>query len=337
MPGFPPHPRPSSYSLFWRLGLANAAVITAALAALALSPATVSFPVKAHELVVLCAGVAAIVAINLVVLRRALSPLAALTGQMAAVDLLDPRGTPVPGTDCREIAAITESFNQMVERLQYERRESARREVVVQEAERERMAHELHDDIGQSLTVLMLELMQAAREADGPVAARLAEAQETTRLVLDDVRQLGRRLRPESLDDLGLAQALVTLAGRVSAAAEIEVETAVSDGLSELSPEAELVVLRVAQEGLTNVVKHSGASHVSMRLQAVADGVTFELVDNGRGPAGTIDLPGGVRGMRARALTVGGRLALSSPDGQGLAVRLWLPHTATTATPGIPA
>jgi two-component system sensor histidine kinase UhpB len=215
----------------------------------------------------------------------------------------------------------------MLDRLRTERRESSQRALRAEEAERRRIAQELHDDVGQSLTVLLLELARARR--DGGDSA-LADAQGTARALLEDVRHICHELRPESLDDLGLPNALRTLAQRVSEAAGMPVEVEVDDDLSGLSPEAELVVLRIAQESLTNVVRHARASSASVSLGRSRDGVCLRVSDDGRGLS-VANAGSGIRGMRERAMSIGGQLALLPSREQGLEVRLELGHEHVVA------
>ena len=313
---------PLPRSLFWRVALCNGAVFAAAVLALALSPATVSSPLLPEEAQLLGLGAVGVILLNTFALRRALRPLEQLADHMQSIDPLDP-GAAAPSTgSSAEMKALTEAFDEMLARLRHERRESSHRALRAEEAERRRIAQELHDDVGQSLTVLLLELARARRDGGDPA---LSDAQETARGLLEDVRHICHELRPESLDDLGLPNAVRTLAQRVSEAAGMPVDVSVDDDLAGLSPEAELVVLRVAQESLTNVVRHSRASSARVSLGRSGDGVCLRVVDNGRGlyvrNAGS-----GIRGMRERAMSIGAQLSLLPSERDGLEVRLELGH-----------
>jgi two-component system sensor histidine kinase UhpB len=307
-------------SLFWRAALCNAAVLSAAALVLAISPATVSSPVAVSEAVVLGVGTLLVFAVNALALRRALRPLERLADQMATIDPLDAHSAALDSSrGPAEVAALSDAFDAMARRLRAERRDSSHLVLKAEEAERRRIARELHDDVGQSLTVLLLELARARRTGSD---AALGEAQDTARAVLHDVRQICHQLRPESLDDLGLSSALTTLAARVSEAACLPVQVEVGDDLPPLPADAELVLLRVAQEGLTNVVRHSGASEARLALRRAGEGVSLRIADDGRGLAGAGSAGGGIRGMRERAVSVGGRLSLVSSGANGLEVRL---------------
>jgi two-component system sensor histidine kinase UhpB len=316
-------------SLFWRAALCNAAVLAAVALVLASSPDTVSAPLAVNDVLVLGTGALLAFAANATALRRALRPLKRLAAQMATIDPLGADPAPLSaGGGPAEVAALTDAFDAMARRLRAERRDSMHLALQAEEAERGRIARELHDDVGQTLTVLLLELAHARRTGSD---AAVADAQHTARAVLQDVRQICHQLRPESLDDLGLGSALSTLATRVSEAARLPVDVDVDEELPPLPPDAELVLLRVAQEGLTNVVRHSGASQARVALRRAGEGVTLRIIDDGRGVASAMAAGGGIRGMRERAVSVGGRLSLESAGGSGLEVRLDLGSQAVPA------
>jgi two-component system, NarL family, sensor histidine kinase UhpB len=308
--------------LLWRIFLGNAAVLGVATLALVLSPATVSFPVAAREAIVLAAGLAVMLAINYALLRHAFGPLSRLAAVMREVDPLVPgRRSELPEATA-EVGALAGAFDDMLERLEAERRDSARRALAAQEDERRRVARELHDEVGQSLTAVVLQLERARSGAAADAGARLAEAQEAARATLEEVRAIARNLRPEALDELGLPAALRQLcldAERTGVA----VERRISPGAA-LEPEVEVVIYRVAQEALTNALRHARADTIALTFEAAGDGpAVLTVVDDGRGIGGR---PGaGMRGMRERALLVGGALAIASPHAGGTTVTLTVP------------
>jgi two-component system sensor histidine kinase UhpB len=314
-------------SLLWWVFLANGSVLGVALLLLAFSPITIDAPIKTGQLALLVAGFVVLLWLNLVLLRRVLSPLFKLTEVMSAVDP-DTPGRRLTGVDPRssEGQALAEAFNAMLDRLESERREAARTALAAQEGERLRVARELHDEIGQTLTAVTL---QAERAADGdPELApdALRSVADAVRESLDEVRRIARELRPEALDDLGLVNALIALCRRVDGQDGLRVTRELQTGLPPLSPDVELVVYRIAQEALTNALRHSGAQSATVSLKAAGRRLTLSVADDGRGlPA---DLPrgtAGLAGMRERALLVGGRLAIASGPGRGTEVRLTIP------------
>jgi two-component system, NarL family, sensor histidine kinase UhpB len=309
--------------LAWRIFLVNAAVFALGTAALALSPATVSWPIALAEAVVLVAGLAAILVVNLLLVRRSLAPLERLTGLMHRVDLLRP-GQRLELTGPAEVRELGTVFNEMLDRLELERHESGWDAFQAQEAERKRVAQELHDEVGQAMTAVMLQLSRLAKRAPAELEDELREAQETTRASLDDVRRIARQLRPEALDDLGLVPALAALAKTFTDRTELRVDRRLDEDLPPLSKQAELALFRVAQESLTNAARHSGSSRIDLWLESSPDEVMLRVRDHGRGINGA--LPGsGMRGMRERALLVGGDLTIKTAAGGGGEVRLRVP------------
>lgn len=306
-------------SLVWRIFVTNASLFVLAWAGLAFSPATVKPPfVLGGVLGVVALG--ALLATNLVSVRRALQPLGRLTALARAYDPLRPTPRiPVLAHDA-EIVDLTRAFNEMLERLEHERRDSARRALAAQEDERARIARELHDEVGQSLTAVLLGLEHVQRSAPPDVAAALVPARETARSSLEEVRRIAQRLRPEALDDLGLRSALMHLTERTAARAQIRVVRSISPHLPPLTPEKELVVYRVAQEALTNVLRHAEAEKVTLTVGAEEGRVLLEITDDGCGLDGAEGA--GIKGMRERAILVGADLAIDSVPGVGTTVRL---------------
>jgi two-component system sensor histidine kinase UhpB len=314
--------RVSGSTLLRRVFITNAAVLVAAVAALAFTPATVSSPIALREAVVLVAGLSLMLVMNLFLMRRAFAPLARLTDFMRRIDPLAPgervRIEPAPEREVKELAS---AFNNLLDRLENERRESARRALAAQERERRRLARELHDELGQTLTAVLLQLTSAVKQLPPDRVDELLEAQETTRAGLEEVRRIARELRPDALDDFGLESALKSLSDRVSAGSDVRVIERFDPELPALSPEAELVLYRVAQESLTNVIRHADASEVELVLARRDGGVTLRVVDDGRGMDGA-EWGTGIRGMRERAILVGGRLTIAARATRGSEVRL---------------
>ena len=310
--------------LLWRVFVPNAVVLILAVVALAVSPATVSSPIAPREVIVVGLGLAAMLAVNLALIRRAVAPLERLTRAMRETDPLSPGGRVDVSSDSAEVAELTAVFNAMIRRLEDERRDSALRMLAAQEDERRRVARELHDEITQSVTALMLQMGEIAEDAPADVAARLRETREQMRALSADVERLVHRLRPEALDDLGLTSALTALARGFAQRTGIEVVRRFAADLPRLSSETELVVYRVTQEALTNATRHSGAEAVEVALAADERRLVLSVTDDGRGMNGAA--PGaGITGMRERALLVGGRLAFISPPAGGTTVRLEVP------------
>jgi two-component system sensor histidine kinase UhpB len=223
------------------------------------------------------------------------------------------------------VQELQAAFNEMLDRLEGERRESARRAVMAQEAERRRIARELHDELGQTLTGVLLQADALGRD---PSPAAIEQTRESARRGLEEVRRIARDLRPDLLGELGLFSSLHALATTFTRHTGVPVDRDLSPSLPTLEDASEVVLYRVAQEALTNVARHAGARHVRMTLSHTRRGVHLVVEDDGRGLAsGTAD-GAGITGMRERALLVRGRLALAALPSGGTRVTLSIPTTA---------
>ena len=249
-------------------------------------------------------------AVNLLALRRVFGPLERLTALMRRVDPLAPGQRIEIERQAAEVAELSHAFNDMLDRLERERRDSARRALDAQEEERRRMARELHDEIGQTLTGVVLAARDArARARPRSCSAELRSLEASVRAGIEEVRELVRRLRPEALDDFGLRSALVSLGSELAEHSGLRVSPRLDGDLPTLSPEDELVVYRVAQESLVNVVRHARATRAELSLQAENGAVVLRVRDDGKGiDAAGLRSGNGVRGMRERALLVGADL-----------------------------
>jgi two-component system sensor histidine kinase UhpB len=317
--------RLSTLPLFWQVFGANAAVLSLAFTGLVFAPVTVSVPPHATELIVLFVGLLVTLAINLVLLRHAFHPLDHLADTMRRHDPLSP-GARVPVEGGPLVSGLARSFNDMLDRLEFERRESARRALMSQEGERRRIARELHDEVGQTLTGVMLQVEGLAAAIPDDLRGQLDELRETARHGTEEVRRIARQLRPEALEDLGLQSALAALATAFGEQAHIRVRRHLEPPRLPLSEEQELVIYRVAQEAMTNVARHARASNVELRLERVHDEVILTVRDDGRGlPPAAQSSSHGIRGMRERAMLIGAGLAIAPAPGHGTEVTLSIP------------
>ena len=218
----------------------------------------------------------------------------------------------------------------MMERLETERREAGARALSTQEEERQRIARGLHDEVGQTMTGVLLLLKRLAHDSTPEQHAALGEAQAAVKASLEDVRRTAQELRPEVLNHLGLPSALTNLARTFSERTGIPVRRQVVAQLPELESSVELVLYRVAQEGLTNAARHSGATEVTLTLEHDADSVVLRVLDNGRGFDAQHAEGGGLRGIRERALIVGGAVAIKPAPTGGAEIRLQVPLAAAS-------
>jgi two-component system sensor histidine kinase UhpB len=310
--------------LYGRVLLVNASILVIAVLLLVVTPISVNPSVTRGQLAVLLAGLVVMLTSNALLLRFSLAPLHRLVALMRSADILEP-GRRLNAAGTAEVAEVIMAFNATLERLEEERRSSMRRVLSAQEAERRRIAQELHDQIGQNLTAVVLELKRLHGRVEPEWSDTLADAQELARESLDELRRISYELRPAALDDLGLPSALAALCGAVGRRAGIDVSHDVDRELPPLQPEVELAVYRITQDALTNAVRHSGCSHVHVSVASAPDAVVLRVVDDGRGLDGGLRMGGGIRGMRERALTIGGQFVLGGGNPGGVEVGLNVP------------
>jgi two-component system, NarL family, sensor histidine kinase UhpB len=314
--------------LFHRVAAINAVLllVVVAVTIVVLVPGHTSSYRLDEEGVVLAVAVVLVVVLNVLLLRRVVRPLQRLTTLARTVDLTDPK-PPAPGAEPNsEAGELAVTFNQMLERLRIERREATARVLAGQEAERLRIAQELHDGVGQELTAALLLLSRLAARAPDSALPALLDAQDAVRASLEDVRRIAIELRPEALDDLGLESALSVLCDRFSARSGIELNCEIADELPQLSPETDLVIYRVAQEALTNVARHSGSDRAELVLASDPHEVRLIVRDYGSGIGPVPTLGSGLRGMSERAGLIGATLSIRDAEpAPGTAVMLEVP------------
>jgi len=223
------------------------------------------------------------------------------------------------------------AVSQLIRRLEWQTAELARvswQMLENQEAAARRFSHELHDELGQSLTAVKTNL--SAMNAAEP---RVADCVKLVDEAIGNVRQLSQLLRPTILDDFGLEASLRWLAEGFSGRTGIDVKVD-SSYAGRLPDETETHLFRIAQEALTNVARHSGAKHVRIKLESAAREIRLVIEDDGRGlgasPANGHGL--GLIGMRARARSAGGDAAIRSLPGHGVVIEVRVPLRNETDT-----
>ena len=309
--------------LFWHVFAVNAVLLGVLAALLLLSPVEIHAPVRPTQAVTVLVALTVTLVANAVLLRHALAPLDRLAERMEMVDLLRP-GQRLAVQPDAEINRVVLAFNGMLDRLEDERRESGRRILAAQEAERVGIARDLHDEVGQLLTSVLLHLDAIAGRAPAE-RSELEGTKQSVRNALDEVRRISRELRPEMLETLGLASALTELTTSFGRMSGVRVERRFDPTLPALDPGVELAVYRIAQEGLTNVARHAQASEVTVSLDADDHTVVLRVVDDGRGFGDAPKEQGGLRGMRERALLIGATLTVRPASPRGTEVRLEVP------------
>lgn len=275
--------------------------------------------------------------LNVLLLRRRFSPLEELIDEMEKADLSQP-GANLPAwidgrADSKEVERLELAFLRMMRRLEAERHRSANAALSAQEEERARVARDLHDQVNQSLTGVLLRLEALRAEAPPDLGSEIESTKELAHRAMDELLAVARQLRPTALDDLGLKAAIAGLAGQLERPGVSVTFSAEGDSAG-LDPDVQLVIYRVSQEALGNAIRHSGADRIAVRLLIDTRRASLEVSDNGSGFTFEQSTTGlGLGGMRERALLVGGELSTESRPGHGTTVRLTVPARAPAREP----
>ncbi len=333
--------------LFYKVLFANSAIVVVGAVAGTAITARVAASGQGHGMDVPLAAGFAVVGLaltgllNALLLRAALDPLARLqevARRVRAGDLaVRARPSPLADVEIAQLATTLNSILDEVQRHQEQMRALSGRVIRAQEEERQRIARELHDDTGQVLTLLLirLKLLEGQPGAEA-LQEQIAELRGLVSGAIDQVRQLALNLRPPSLDQLGLAPALRSLATTFTANTRIPVALELPRTAVWLSPEQTIAVYRVAQEALTNAAKHADATKIALAVTLSGEALRLSVGDDGRGfdpeaisrpeGRGSEGGPGvGLFGMEERARLVGGTLRIASTPGGGTQVTLDLP------------
>lgn len=311
------------------LGVNLLLIVAAVLAATIAANPELDLGEDPQAALVLGLAVALTVVVNVILLQRRFRPLERLVDEMERADLSRPGANLAASGDLggpEEVERLHESFRRMLDRLEQERRRASSAALTAQEEERARVARDLHDEVNQSLTGLLLRLEALRSRAPAELAVEIGETKALANQAMEELLTLARQLRPTVLDDLGLKAALAGNVTELDRRSAVNVSFEARGAFADLPADAQLVIYRVAQEALSNAAQHAGAAHVWVRLDQVSDGVELTVSDDGRGF--TFDQASrglGLGGMRERALLVGGDLRIESRPRVGTRVRLHLP------------
>jgi two-component system sensor histidine kinase UhpB len=285
-----------------------------------------------RQYLVIVAAVLATVLVNGLVLRRRLEPLHAIIETMEHVDLSEGGLRAAGRADTDEVARLHAAFNRMMDRLEHERREAADAVLRAQEDERARLARDLHDEVNQALTGLLLRLQATTLAAPPELAGELRETQAVAVQAMNELRRLAHELRPTALDDLGLAAALRTQVDAFGSKAGIDARLVLSGAVDDFRDDEQLVVYRVVQEALANAARHAGARHITVSVRRKGARGVVQIADDGRGIDPQAIRGHGLAGMRERARQAGGRLDVLSTPGGGTTIELELGRTVPSGT-----
>lgn len=270
---------------------------------------------------------------NNLLLRRRFAPLESLTETMERVDLTAPGVRAKAAEDePDDVARLREAFNRMLARLETERASAASAVLRAQEAERARIARDLHDEVNQALTAVSLRLSASASDAPPQLAAELEETRQLAGQAMRELIGLARELRPAALDDHGLLPVLRTHVRELGVRSGLRARFSAMPETPDLDDDSQLVVYRVVQEALSNVLQHAQATSVAVAVGGTPEGaVRVTITDNGKGfdPLRKEIKGVGLTGMRERVRLAGARLDIRSAPGGGTTIDLVvLPRSA---------
>lgn len=291
---------------------------------------------RSQQFIVLGWGIALTLVVNWVLLKRRFAPLERLIEQVERIDPAHP-GEPIDAAgEVEEVTRLAASFERLLDRVEAERVRAGKLVLRAQEEERGRIARDLHDEVNQALTAVLLRLEALDHDAPPELRAELAETKRIANQAMEELLRLARQLRPSALDDHGVVAAIDTQLKRFSDQTGVDVEVRTRGRVTTLSEDQESVLYRVVQEALSNVAQHARATRVALDLVAAERSLTLRMRDDGVGfeggdgngapsPSGRI----GLEGMAERARLVGGELNVVSAPGQGTVVTLRFPHEPT--------
>jgi two-component system sensor histidine kinase UhpB len=321
--------RRDSNSLAGQVVAANVLMVVATLfAASAASQLNLTIADQRIQFALLGLSIALVLLVNILMLRRRFSPLDRLIEQVEAIDPADPAEFEAPADHeaVEEIDRLAASFRRILGRIDDERRRSGRLVLRAQEEERRRLARDLHDEVNQSLTAILLRLEALNQWAPAGVQQELGELKRLVNQAMGELLTLARQLRPSALDDHGLMSAIGGQVRRFSSQTGIRVDLKTSGDPVALESDQEIAVYRFAQEALSNVAQHAAASHVEVDLSANGHGLEIKVTDDGRGFDPEREHQGvGLIGIAERARMVGARFEIASRPGGGTSLALLVP------------
>ena len=314
-------------SLSGQIVAANLLLVVAALFA---ASAASSLDLKLHDqrfaFALLAMTVILALLLNILMLRRRFSPLDELIRQIEAIDPSDPASFKAPEEPVEEVERLAHAFAKLLERIEAERRRAGRLQLRAQEEERKRVARDLHDEVNQALTAILLRLEALTHIAPPRLKEELAETKGLANQAMGELLQLARQLRPTALDDHGLVPAIEEQLRRFKAQYGIEASLSTEGELADLGNDQQLVLYRVTQEALNNIARHASASNVAVQIARSDGTVALEVADDGSGFAVGDERGGlGLDGMAERARMVDGEFEVDAAPGRGTTLRLRVP------------
>lgn len=315
-------------SLIGQLTGANVLLVTLSLFAASLAAGLdISVGRQRWQFLILALAILLTLCVNLWMLQRRFAPLERLIDRLERIDPAEPATFEVGGGGVTEVGRLAASFERLLMRVDEERRRSGKLVLRAQEAERRRVARDLHDEVNQALTAILLRLEALAQDAPPEQRADVIEIKRLAGLAMEELLALARQLRPTVLDDHGLEPALQAQVRGFEESTGIQARLASRGDAAALDDEKQTAVYRVAQEALSNAGRHGGASAVEIELVTEGDRAELHVRDDGRGfdPVAARGSGLGLDGMAERARLVGGELDVRSSPGAGTEITLRVP------------
>jgi len=264
--------------------------------------------------------------LNILMLQRRFSPLEELIRQIEEIDPADPGAFEAPEQPVEEVERLAHAFGTLLERIEAERRRAGRLQIRAQEEERKRVARDLHDEVNQALTAILLRLEALPQIAPPRLRDELAETKSLANQAMEELLQLARQLRPTALDDHGFLPAIEEQLRRFKAQYGIDARLTTSGALDDLGSDQQLVMYRVTQEALNNIARHASASRVDVDISRQNGSIALAVSDDGEGFDYATEQRGlGLDGMAERARLVNGEFEVNSRPGRGTKLRLTVP------------
>jgi two-component system, NarL family, sensor histidine kinase UhpB len=323
-------PKKQTPSLVGQIVAVNVLLVVATLFA-ASAAANLDLTIKDQRwaFALLALTIVLVLLVNMIMLRRRFGPLERLIATIEAIDPSAPGELSLSSDaqEAEEVGRLAASFRRMLVRIEDERRRSGRLVLRAQEEERRRLARDLHDEVNQALTAILLRLEALSHSAPPELEEELVELKRLVNQAMNELLQLARQLRPTALDDHGLLPAMASQVRRFAAQTGIKADLHTAGESSELQPDEEIAIYRIAQEALANVARHADASSVDVDVERIGDhGVALTVRADGRGFLPEGESNGlGLNGMAERARLVGGELEIDSRPGEGTALSLKVP------------
>jgi two-component system, NarL family, sensor histidine kinase UhpB len=264
--------------------------------------------------------------LNILMLQRRFSPLEELIRQIEEIDPADPGAFEAPEQPVEEVERLAHAFGTLLERIEAERRRAGRLQIRAQEEERKRVARDLHDEVNQALTAILLRLEALTQIAPPRLRDELAETKSLANQAMEELLQLARQLRQTALDDHGFLPAIEEQLRRFKAQYGIDARLTTSGALDDLGSDQQLVMYRVTQEALNNIARHASASRVDVDISRQNGSIALAVSDDGEGFDYATEQRGlGLDGMAERARLVNGEFEVKSRPGRGTKLRLTVP------------